>query len=107
MIGMNGRILSESTSMMRRACMADLNSSSIGKSRDGMYGFLTKGDNSPFDDTMLYPLQQRYLSRSDIVGSVRGHIPYVGQLTLLLGDVPCLKQALLVVSTVLFMNQLR
>ena len=87
--------------------MAELNSVSIEESSDGVYGFLTKGDNSPFDDTMLYPLRQRYLFRSDIVGSVRGHIPYIGQMTLLLGDFPWLKQTLLMVSMILFINELK
>ena len=72
-----------------------------------MYGYLTKGDNSPFDDTVLYPLRQHYLFRTDIVGSVRAHVPYLGQLTLLLGDFPWLKQALLIVSFLLFIYELQ
>ena len=104
---MNGRNISLSTFLLRRACRVDLNSSSIEESGDGVYGFLTKGDNSPFDDAILYPLRQRYLFRSDIVGSVKGHIPYIGQMTLLLGDFPWLKQALFFVSIILYIHELK
>lgn len=71
-----------------------------------MYGFLTKGDNSPLDDTVLYHLGQRRLFRGDIVGSVKGYIPYVGQLALLFGIFPWLKQAVLVISALVFVYEL-
>lgn len=72
-----------------------------------IYGFLTKGDNSALDDTVLYSLNQRYLYRSDIVGSVKGCIPHVGQLALLLGDFPWLKPAILVISALSFVYEFR
>ena len=81
-----------------RACCADLDSSNLKEPSREIYGFLTKGDNSPLDDTVLYPLNQRYLFRSDIVGSVKGHIPHVGQLALLFGEFPWPKHAILVIS---------
>ena len=71
------------------------------------YGFLTKGDNSPLDDTVLYPPKQRYLLRSDIVGSVKWCIPYVGRLALVFEEFRWLKPGLLVVSALLFARELR
>ena len=88
-----------------REWYADLDSSNRKESSHETYGFLTKGDNSPLDDTVLYPLNQRYLYRSDIVGSVRGYVPYVGQLALLLGDIPWLKHLILVISALSFVYE--
>ena len=62
------------------------------------FGFLTKGDNSPLDDTVLYPRGHRYLFRRDIVGSVKGYIPYIGQLALVFGDFLWLKYGVLAIS---------
>ncbi|KAJ5240000.1 Signal peptidase complex catalytic subunit [Penicillium chermesinum] len=57
---------------------------------------LTKGDNNVADDTELYAQNQDYLNRSeDIVGSVRGYIPGVGFVTIMLSEYPWLKTALL------------
>ncbi|CRG92562.1 signal peptidase, endoplasmic reticulum-type [Talaromyces islandicus] len=43
---------------------------------------LTKGDNNPADDTELYSRGQDHLDRKeDVVGSVRGYIPGVGDNT--------------------------
>ncbi|KAE8381022.1 signal peptidase complex catalytic subunit sec11 [Aspergillus bertholletiae] len=57
---------------------------------------LTKGDNNIADDTELYARGQDYLNREeDIVGSVRGYIPMVGYVTILLSEHPWLKTALL------------
>lgn len=75
---------------------------SLEKSSGERYGFLTKGDNSPLDDTVLYPLGQRYLFRRDIVGSVKGYVPYVGRLALLFEDTPWVKQAIVVSSAFFF-----
>ncbi|KAE8138430.1 ubiquitin-conjugating enzyme/RWD-like protein [Aspergillus pseudotamarii] len=48
---------------------------------------LTKGDNNIADDVELYARGQDYLNREeDIVGSVRGYIPMVGYVTILLSD---------------------
>lgn len=58
---------------------------------------LTKGDNNAADDTELYARGQSYLDRStDIVGSVKGYIPFVGYVTILLSEYPWLKTAMLV-----------
>ena len=39
---------------------------------------LTKGDNNMADDTELYAKNQDFLNRSDIIGSVVGYVPFVG-----------------------------
>ncbi|PNS20783.1 Signal peptidase complex catalytic subunit SEC11 [Sphaceloma murrayae] len=58
---------------------------------------LTKGDNNAADDTELYARGQSYLDRAtDIVGSVKGYVPFVGYVTILLSEYPWLKTAMLV-----------
>ena len=94
-------------SLRPREWYANSDSSNLDKSGHETYGFLTKGDNSPLDDTVLYPLTQRYLYRSDIVGSVKGYIPYVGQLALLLGDFVWLKYVILVISALSFVYEFK
>ncbi|KAL3453350.1 signal peptidase complex catalytic subunit sec11 [Aspergillus insuetus] len=57
---------------------------------------LTKGDNNIADDTELYARGQEYLHRDeDIVGSVRGYMPMVGYVTIMLSEHPWLKSVLL------------
>ncbi|RAO64483.1 uncharacterized protein BHQ10_000495 [Talaromyces amestolkiae] len=57
---------------------------------------LTKGDNNLADDTELYARGQDFLDRKeDIVGSVRGYIPGVGYVTIMLSEHPWLKTVLL------------
>ena len=57
---------------------------------------LTKGDNNVADDTELYARGQSYLDRKeDIVGSVRGYVPAVGYVTIMLSEHPWLKTAML------------
>ncbi|KAI9831445.1 MAG: Signal peptidase complex catalytic subunit [Sarea resinae] len=57
---------------------------------------LTKGDNNLADDTELYARGQDYLERSrDIIGSVKGYIPFVGYVTILLSEHPWLKTVML------------
>ncbi|KAL4931165.1 signal peptidase complex catalytic subunit SEC11 [Aspergillus undulatus] len=57
---------------------------------------LTKGDNNLADDTELYAHGQDYLHRGeDIVGSVRGYMPMVGYVTIMLSEHPWLKSVLL------------
>jgi signal peptidase len=45
---------------------------------------MTKGDNNALDDRSLYPPGQDYLYRREIIGSVRGYVPYVGHVSLVL-----------------------
>ncbi|EXJ86638.1 signal peptidase I [Capronia epimyces CBS 606.96] len=57
---------------------------------------LTKGDNNVADDTELYARGQSYLDRKeDIVGSVRGYVPAVGYVTIMLSEHPWLKTVML------------
>ncbi|GAQ04200.1 signal peptidase complex catalytic subunit SEC11 [Aspergillus lentulus] len=57
---------------------------------------LTKGDNNLADDTELYAKNQDFLHREeDIVGSVRGYMPMVGYVTIMLSEHPWLKTVLL------------
>ncbi|KAF3492265.1 signal peptidase [Arthroderma uncinatum] len=67
---------------------------------------LTKGDNNIADDTELYAQGQEYLDRKlDIVGSVRGYIPAVGYVTIMLAENPWMKTALLGIMGVMVMLQ--
>lgn len=57
---------------------------------------LTKGDNNLADDTELYARGQDYLNRSeDLIGSVKGYVPFVGYVTILLSEHPWLKTVML------------
>ena len=49
---------------------------------------LTKGDNNAVDDTALYPEGQSFVYRENVVGLVRGYIPYVGCTSLRLKESP-------------------
>ena len=89
---------------MRGERRAELELSSFEVRTDERYGFLTQGDNSPVDDGWLYPLGQHYLFRSDSIGTVKGHLPYIGQLALLSVDFPWLKQFVMGISTLLFVR---
>ncbi|KAJ5355990.1 hypothetical protein N7517_010599 [Penicillium concentricum] len=53
---------------------------------------LTKGDNNLIDDTLLYPEGQDYLSRSQILGFVRGYIPFMGWFVIVLQDFSWLRE---------------
>lgn len=66
---------------------------------------LTRGDNNEADDTELYPPGQKFLYRSDIVGAVRGYMPYIGYMTIVLTEYPRLKVALIgMIGLVLALN---
>jgi len=57
---------------------------------------LTKGDNNVADDTELYARDQSYLDRKeDLIGSVRGYIPAVGYVTIMLSEHPWMKTVML------------
>lgn len=48
---------------------------------------LTKGDNNERDDLPLYGYGKTYLNREkDIVGNVKGYIPKVGYITILITE---------------------
>ncbi|KAL6912304.1 hypothetical protein ACP4OV_001109 [Aristida adscensionis] len=56
---------------------------------------LTKGDNNPGDDRMLYAQGQYWLQQHHIVGRAAGYLPYVGWFTLAMTEIPLLKYALI------------
>ncbi|KAI2778245.1 putative signal peptidase I [Daldinia loculata] len=56
---------------------------------------LTKGDNNEIDDVALYPGSRKYVYRDEIIGVVRGYVPYLGWITILLNETPYLKVGLL------------
>ncbi|CAF9939554.1 MAG: Signal peptidase complex catalytic subunit [Heterodermia speciosa] len=57
------------------------------------YQYLTKGDNNDRDDVPLYPPGQLYVKRSEIIGTIKGYVPYAGWVTILLSEHPWLKTA--------------
>lgn len=67
---------------------------------------LTKGDNNVADDTELYARGQDYLNREeDIIGSVRGYVPAVGYVTIMLSEHPWLKTVMLGIMGVMVVLQ--
>lgn len=57
---------------------------------------LTKGDNNPVNDLGLYNYNQQYLDRKkDIVGTVKGYLPKIGYVTILITENQYFKYALL------------
>ena len=56
---------------------------------------LTRGDNNEADDTELYPPVQEFLYRSDIVGAVKGYMPSIGYMSIILSEYPWLRVALI------------
>ncbi|KAK5084488.1 Signal peptidase complex catalytic subunit [Lithohypha guttulata] len=67
---------------------------------------LTKGDNNVADDTELYARSQSYLDRNeDLIGSVRGYIPAVGYVTIMLSEHPWMKTAMLGIMGVMVILQ--
>ncbi|KAK9460257.1 uncharacterized protein V1516DRAFT_501191 [Lipomyces oligophaga] len=57
---------------------------------------LTKGDNNAMDDVELYAYRQFYLNRDkEVIGAVKGYIPWVGYVTIMLSDHPWMKYLML------------
>ncbi len=52
---------------------------------------LTKGDNNPHDDLVLYSPGQMWLTKPHIVGRAKALLPYVGMVTIVLTEYPYLK----------------
>ncbi|KAJ3108747.1 Signal peptidase complex catalytic subunit S11C [Phlyctochytrium planicorne] len=67
------------------------------RAENGTQAILTKGDNNPVDDRGLYNPRQMWIKETDVVGRVKGFLPYVGMITIILNDYPQLKVVLLVV----------
>ncbi|KAI9365418.1 hypothetical protein DFJ73DRAFT_807675 [Zopfochytrium polystomum] len=67
---------------------------------------LTKGDNNGLNDRGLYNPQQMWVSNKDVVGRVKGFLPYIGMVTIILTDYPILKVVLLaVMGLIVFMTK--
>eukprot|EP00020_Sapocribrum_chincoteaguense_P003857 CAMPEP_0170748154 /NCGR_PEP_ID=MMETSP0437-20130122/9700_1 /TAXON_ID=0 /ORGANISM="Sexangularia sp." /LENGTH=161 /DNA_ID=CAMNT_0011086971 /DNA_START=19 /DNA_END=501 /DNA_ORIENTATION=- len=60
----------------------------VHEQEDGQVEILTKGDNNNADDRGLFARGQLWLRRPDIVGRVKGFLPHVGMLTILMNDYP-------------------
>ncbi|CAF1350675.1 unnamed protein product, partial [Rotaria sordida] len=60
----------------------------IHEKNDGYVKFLTKGDNNLVDDRGLYSPGQLWLERKDIIGKVKGYMPYIGIIFILMHDFP-------------------
>ncbi|KAJ3115222.1 Signal peptidase complex catalytic subunit S11C [Phlyctochytrium bullatum] len=67
------------------------------RDNDGKQFLLTKGDHNHVDDRGLYNPHQMWINKEHVVGKVRGFLPYVGMITIILNDYPQLKVLLLVV----------
>ncbi|KAJ3170461.1 Signal peptidase complex catalytic subunit S11A [Irineochytrium annulatum] len=67
------------------------------ETKTGQQYILTKGDNNRVDDRGLYNPHQMWIREKDVVGRVKGFLPYVGMITIVLNDYPQLKVLLLVV----------
>jgi signal peptidase len=61
---------------------------------------LTKGDNNPVNDRGLYDRGQLWLERKHIIGRIKGHLPYIGMIPVLLNDYPKLKQGILAILAI-------
>ncbi|CAJ1975458.1 unnamed protein product [Sphenostylis stenocarpa] len=56
---------------------------------------LTKGDNNPLDDRVMYNPGQKWLQNHHIMGRAVGFLPYVGWATIIMTDMPILKYTLI------------
>ncbi|PIA17344.1 signal peptidase I [Coemansia reversa NRRL 1564] len=61
----------------------------------GKQYLLTKGDNNMADDRGLYNPGQLWIQRDEIIGRVKGFVPYAGMGTIWMNDYPQLKMGLL------------
>ncbi|CAE7318523.1 Sec11c [Symbiodinium natans] len=65
----------------------------------GEMAVLTKGDENLVDDRGLYPKDQLFLSKRDIVGRVHAYLPYLGMAVIWLNDYLWIKHGLVVATT--------
>ncbi|OVA00439.1 Peptidase S26B [Macleaya cordata] len=61
----------------------------------GEVDVLTKGDNNPEHDRMLYARGQQWLNRHHIMGRAVGFLPYVGWVTIIMTEKPIIKYILI------------
>ncbi|KAF1870696.1 hypothetical protein Lal_00026296 [Lupinus albus] len=65
---------------------------------------LTKGDNNPMDDRVLYNHGQHWLQRHHIMGRAVGFLPYAGWMTIIMTENPIVKYILLGSLTLLILT---
>lgn len=56
---------------------------------------VTKGDNNAFDDVSLYPPGRAFIFRDEVVGLVRGYVPFLGWMVIGLQEVLWVKYLLI------------
>ncbi|XP_067652970.1 signal peptidase complex catalytic subunit SEC11C-like [Haliotis asinina] len=67
----------------------------VHEKENGTVKMLTKGDNNLVDDRGLYPPGKFWLERADVIGVVKGYVPYVGIAAIILQEHPKVKYVLL------------
>ncbi|KAI9302470.1 signal peptidase I [Cunninghamella echinulata] len=66
-----------------------------GDIKAGKQYLLTKGDSNLSDDRLLYNDDQMWISEEHIIGKVKGFVPYVGMVTIIMNDYPSIKYVVL------------
>ena len=93
------KIKGEDTTIVHRVIIVHENG-------NGAVKFLTKGDNNRFDDSRyLYEWTgQNWLTPKDVVGRVKGSLPYVGMPKIVISEYPVLKYSLCLAFLVLYVQ---
>ena len=73
------------------------------KGNDDFY-VLTKGDNNEVNDRGIYGYKFPWLRKKHLMGRVRGSIPYLGVITILLTENPLVKFCVLGVAILLILT---
>ncbi|KAI9670539.1 MAG: hypothetical protein M1831_005759 [Alyxoria varia] len=81
--------------MVHRAIRAHYEIEGEGRAVVVRQKILTKGDNNDDDDRQLYPPGRAFVGRDEIVGVVRGYIPWLGWPTIALTGAAWLKAAIM------------
>lgn len=68
---------------------------------NGDYNCLTKGDNNEVNDRGLYHNRKHWLNKQHLQGRIKGFLPYIGILTILLNDYPKIKWLILIIMGVM------
>ena len=73
------------------------------KGKDDFY-ILTKGDNNEVNDRGIYGMETLWLTKQHLMGRVRGSIPYLGVITILLTENPIVKYTVLGIAVLLILT---
>ena len=68
------------------------------------YMLLTKGDNNEVNDRGIYGTETTWLSKKHIMGRVRGSVPYLGVVTIVLTENTYVKFAVLGIAILLILT---